>query len=60
MVIYLQIPTYFEQIEDYFSQLLNIHDVNDARHTAEPIVPESNSFKAEIAAEKLKSYVTRY
>jgi len=39
----------------YFSQILNAHD-SDVReteiHTAEPLVPEPNSFEVEIAIEK--------
>jgi hypothetical protein len=45
---------------DYFYQLLNIHDVNEVRHTemhtADAIVPEPNSFDIEIAIEKQKRY----
>ena len=44
---------------EYFSQLLNIHGVNDVRqtetHIAEPLVPESSAFEVELAIEKLKS-----
>jgi hypothetical protein len=44
----------------YFCQLLNVQDINDIRqtdmHTAEPLVPEPNSFEAEIGIEKLKRY----
>jgi len=43
-----------------FSQLLNVHGVNDARqteiHTAEPVVPESSAFEVGLAIEKLKSH----
>ena len=42
-----------------FSQLLNLHEVNDVRqterHTAEPLVPEPSAFEVELAIEKLKS-----
>ena len=45
---------------DYFSQLLNVHGVNDVRqtetHTAEPLVPEPSAFEVELAIEKLKSH----
>jgi hypothetical protein len=45
---------------NHFSQLLNIHGVNDVRqievHTAEPLVPEPSAFEVEIAIEKLKSH----
>jgi hypothetical protein len=46
--------------KNYFCQLLNVNDVNDVRQTelqtAEPFVPEPNSFVFEIAVEKLKRY----
>jgi len=42
-----------------FSQLLNVHEVNDVRkterHTAESLVPEPSAFEVELAIEKLKS-----
>jgi len=42
-----------------FSQLLNVHGVNDVRqterHTAEPLMPESSAFELELAVEKLNS-----
>ena len=45
---------------NYFSQLLNVHGVNDVRqaeiHTAEPLVPEPSAFEVELAIEKLKSH----
>jgi len=45
---------------NYFSQLLNVHAVNDIRHTeihtAEPLVPEPSVFEVELAIEKLKSH----
>ena len=41
-----------------FSQLLNVHGVNDLRqteiNTAEPIVPEPSAFEFDLAIEKLK------
>jgi len=44
----------------YFSQLLNVHKVNDVRqteiHTAEPLVPEPSASDIELAIEKLKSH----
>jgi hypothetical protein len=47
-------------VEEYFSQLLNVHGVNDVRpaeiHTAEPLVPEPSVFEVELAMEKLKSH----
>ena len=45
---------------DYFSQLLNVHGVNDIKHTyihtAEPLVPEPSAFEVQLAIEKLKSH----
>jgi hypothetical protein len=45
---------------NHFSQLLNIHGVNDVRqtevHTAEPLVPEPSAFEIEMAIEKLKRH----
>ena len=45
---------------NYFSQLLNVHGVNDIRHTeihtAEPLVPEPSVFEVELAIKKLKSH----
>jgi len=45
---------------NYFSQLLNVHGVDDARqaeiHTAEPLVSEPSAFEVELAIEKLKSH----
>jgi len=44
----------------YFSQLLNIYEVNNIRqtkiHTAETLVPEPNAPEIELAIEKLKSH----
>jgi hypothetical protein len=44
----------------YFSQLLNVHRVNDVRqleiHTAQPLVPEPGPFEVETAVAKLKKY----
>ena len=45
---------------NYFSQLLNVHEVDDDRqteiHTAEPLVPEPSTFEVELAIERLKSH----
>ena len=45
---------------NYFSQLLNVHEVNDIRqaeiHTVEPLVPEPSAFEVELAIEKLKNH----
>jgi hypothetical protein len=50
---------------NYFSQLLNVHEVKDVRqaeiHTVEPLVPEPSAFEVELAIENLKkSQITRY
>ena len=43
-----------------FSQLLNVHEVNDVRHTeihtAEPLVPEPSAFEVEMIIEELKGH----
>jgi hypothetical protein len=45
---------------NHFSQLLNIHGVNDVRqteaHTAQPLVPKPSAFEVEMAIEKLKRH----
>jgi len=45
---------------NHFSQLLNVHEINDVRqtdiHTAEPLVPEPSAFEIEMAIEKLKRH----
>ena len=59
-VIWSQAPTEHWLGGDYFSQLLNVHGVNDIKHTdihtAEPLVPEPSAFEAGLAIEKLKSH----
>jgi hypothetical protein len=44
---------------NYFSQILNVHEVNDVRqtyiHTAEPLVPEPSASDLELAIENIKS-----
>ena len=44
----------------HFSQLFNIHRVNDVRqteiHTTEPLVPEPSTLEVELTIEKLKSH----
>jgi hypothetical protein len=46
--------------KNYFSHLLNVHDVSDVKqieaHTAEPLVPGPSRLEAEIAIAKLKKY----
>jgi hypothetical protein len=48
------------RLRNYFSQLLNVHEVNDGGqveiHTAEPLVPEPSAFEVELSIEKLKSH----
>src|SRR5215469_2014907 len=45
---------------NYFSQLLNVHEVNDVRqaeiHTVEPLMPVPSAFEVELAIEKLKNH----
>ena len=47
---------------NYFSQLLNVHGVNEVRqveiHAAEPLVPEPSVFEVEVAIENKE--VTNY
>jgi hypothetical protein len=46
--------------KNYFSQLLNLHNVSDVRqievHMAEPLVPGPSHLEVEIATAKLKKY----
>jgi hypothetical protein len=46
--------------KNYFSQLINVHNVSDIRHievhTVEPLVPGSSRLEFEIAIAKLKKY----
>ena len=52
----------FPRCRNHFSQLLNVHGVNDVRqtetHTAEPLVPEPSAFEVELAIGKLKSHTS--
>jgi hypothetical protein len=45
--------------KNYFSQLLNVHNVSDGRqkevHTAEPLVPSPNHLEVEITIAKLRN-----
>ena len=47
-------------LRNYFSQLLNVHGVDDVRqaeiHTAETLVPEPSAFEMGLASDKLKSH----
>jgi hypothetical protein len=49
---------------DYFSQLLNVHGVNDVWHseirTVESMVSELSGFEFEMAVEKLKRLINMY
>jgi hypothetical protein len=51
--------TILNRWKSYFSQLLNVHDVSDARqieiHTAEPLVPGPSHLEVKISIAKLKS-----
>jgi hypothetical protein len=44
--------------KNYYSQLLNVHRVSDVRqieiHTYKSLLPDSSTFKAEIAIAKFK------
>jgi len=44
----------------YFSQILNVHGINDVRqteiYTAEPLVTEPSASEVELAIEKLKGH----
>jgi hypothetical protein len=46
--------------KNYFSQLLNVHNVSDVRqievHMAEPLVPSTSRLEVDIAIAKLKKY----
>jgi hypothetical protein len=46
--------------KNYFSQLLNVHNVSDVRqievYTAEPLVPGPSHLEVEIAIAELKKY----
>jgi hypothetical protein len=51
---------------NHFSQLLNVHEVNNVIGrqkyilvVPQPLVLESSAFEVEMAIEKLKTYITR-
>jgi hypothetical protein len=52
--------TILNRWKNYFSQLLNVHNVSDVRqievHMAEPLVPGPSRLEVEIANSKLKKY----
>jgi hypothetical protein len=41
---------------NHFSQLFNVHGVNEVKQTAEPLVPEPSAIEIEMAIEKLKGH----
>jgi len=41
---------------NHFSQLFNVHEADDVRHTVKSIVPEPSAFDIGMAIEKLKRY----
>jgi len=49
---------------NYFSQLLDVHGVNDVRQTkirtAKPLVPEPSAFEFEMDIENKKRHITTY
>jgi len=53
----------FVRWRNHFSQLLNVHGVNDVRqteiHTAKLLVHEPSAFEVQLAIEKLKSHKSR-
>jgi hypothetical protein len=59
-VIWLQTPSQFWLGGgNHFSQLLNIHEVNDGRqteiaHTDVPLVPEPSAYEVKLAIERLQ------
>ena len=57
-VIWLQTVSILARWRNHFSQLLNVHGVNDVGHTeihtAEPLEPEPRTIEFEMAIEKLK------
>ena len=61
-MIWLQTPPHsiLARCRNHFSQLLNVHRVNDVKqteiHTAEPLVLESSASEVELATEKLKRH----
>ena len=50
----------FARCRNHFSQLLNVHAINDVRqieiYTATPLVPEPRAFEFEMTIEKLKRH----
>jgi hypothetical protein len=59
-VIWLVSHSILARRKKHFSQLLNLHGVNDVRqtelHKAEPLVPEPSAFEVEMAIEKLQTH----
>jgi len=57
--------TIFARWRNHFSQLLNVHEVNNVRqieiHKAEPLVPEPSACEFEMAVENVnKTQITGY
>jgi hypothetical protein len=56
----LYLYLFISRWRNYFSRLLNVHNVSDVRqievHTAEPLVPSLSRLEVEIAIAKLKKY----
>jgi hypothetical protein len=52
-MVICRIPQYFEQMEELFCQLLNVHGVNEVRHaemhTAEQLITKPSSLYIEVA-----------
>ena len=48
------------RLRNYFSQPLNVHEVNDVTqaqiHTVEPLGPDPSAFEVELAIGKLKNH----
>jgi hypothetical protein len=60
VVLGCRLPQHYGEVEELFSQILNVHGVSDVRHaeihTSEPLVPEPSALEVELAIEKLKSH----
>jgi hypothetical protein len=52
-------PVFFNTWENYFCQLLNVHEIRDVRqmkiHADEPLVPEPGTFEVGVAVAKLRT-----
>ena len=59
-----RLDSILDRWRNHFSQLLNVHEVNYVKQTeeiqtAEPLVPESSAFEAELATERLKRHTSQ-